>query len=150
MSNNPDWIELNYTVERIGRSEFGFSGLFHIKTDLYDDTKISGYIERSRLRNGPFIKLPMSFENVPLTNAMNTFYKDVAMPSIQNCSVNAPFFEDRFVAPLTARKIELNKCNFLTDNLPNVMMEGYYKLKIEIFGDYSAYVLSLVYIENNK
>lgn len=144
-------MDVDFSVERISRGQFGFSGFINIMEDLYDDTKVSGFIERSKFKSGPFMKMPMSLENLSLTETMNTFYKDIAMPSLQNCSINAPYFEDEFVAPLTIRKILMDKCNFMTDNLPSVMMEGYYRLTFNLHKDQmKAYVISLVLVEESK
>ncbi|XP_046811194.1 uncharacterized protein LOC111686550 isoform X2 [Lucilia cuprina] len=149
-TSNTDWIDLEYKLERIGRGKFGISGFLHIKQDVYDDYTVGINLERSSYRTGPFMRHPMSVDNITLTEAMNTLYKDILMDTLQNCSVNAPFFEDKFEAPLTARMVEVSKCILSTENLPSILMAGYYKLRTGFYGKNNGYVESLTLVETTK
>lgn len=131
ISSDPSVIDLSYKVDRISRGVYGISGYFNLSVDLDDETIINATLFRSNRINGPFIKTPMAYIQ-PLSKAMNGIYKNSCMESMHKCVIsgNAPYFEDTFEPPLTARSIVLDKCVFSTDNLPNNLAQGYYMFRI--------------------
>ncbi|XP_065368983.1 uncharacterized protein LOC135961412 [Calliphora vicina] len=147
-TSDPDIVDLKLEIVRLGRGKYGFSGFMDIKVDLYDDLKIGGSIERSKYRNGPYSKFPMGVENEPLASAVNKFYTLILQPEAEKCCENAPIFKSKFVAPLEKRNVTINNCALSTDNLPNVIMEGYYRLRLTSSGPVDVFVEALSLVEN--
>ncbi|XP_075166952.1 uncharacterized protein LOC142239073 [Haematobia irritans] len=148
-TSNSDILGMEYEIERIDRGRYGFSGFLDFKRDFDDNVLVEVTLQRSKDKSGPFKPMPMKIDNVTLSTAMNMFYKTMIMDAVAECCDNAPVFEGRFVAPLTKRRVQINKCEVSTDGLPDIMLEGYYKLRTTFFADdFSGYLDTLVYIEN--
>ncbi|KNC27325.1 hypothetical protein FF38_07242 [Lucilia cuprina] len=146
-SSNTDILDLKYDIVRLGRGKYGFGGFMDFKVDFYDDVKIGGTIERSKYRAGPYSMFPMSIQNESFSSVMSKYYKHILQPVLEKCCDNAPIVKDKFEAPLTKRYVSLNNCALTTDNLPNVIMEGYYRLRLTFSGPLNAYVETLSFVE---
>lgn len=146
---NTDNCEIDCEIVRVSRGVFAMDGFIDLKIDVDDSTTIEGSLYRSNTVGNNYQKLPLEIANETLTVTMNEYYKKFLMNDIQNCSTNAPFFEN-FEAPLTKRKLELRHCNVSTDNLPSHMSEGLYKLNIIVYGP-SKLMMSISFkIENER
>ncbi|XP_065368985.1 uncharacterized protein LOC135961413 [Calliphora vicina] len=146
-SSNPDILDLKYEIVRLGRGKYGFSGFMDFKVDFYDDVKVGGTIERSRYRDGPYSMFPMGIQNESLSSVMNKYYKHILQPVAEKCCENAPIITNTFKEPLTKRNITINNCALSTDNLPNVIMEGYYRLRVTLTGPADIYVETISLVE---
>lgn len=146
-TSNPDLFDLKYEIVRLGRGRYGFSGFMDVKMDLYDDVKVRGTIERSKYRTGPYTMFPMSIESEPLSDVLNKYYKHILQPVTEKCWQNAPIARGKFVEPVTKRYVKINNCVLSTDNLPNIIMEGYYRFRLTLSGPFEVYVEALSLVE---
>ncbi|XP_073828438.1 uncharacterized protein [Musca autumnalis] len=127
-------LKFDITIERVSRGVYAISGSFTLNVDVYEDHPF--YIEAVAYRsyNGvnDYRILPFKMPRQHIITAFNTFYKDMLMDSVSECS-NLPVFEHKLEPPLRKGVYTLEKCQFNQDGFPNHMAEGFYKT--EVFGN---------------
>lgn len=146
-TSNPDIIDVKFEIVRLGRWQYGYSGFIHFKVDLYDDIKITATMERSQYRAGPYTMFPMGMEYQKLSDVMNLYYKPLVQPEALKCWDNPPIVEGKFKPHLAKRYIKITNCTIPTDNMPNILMEGYYKARLLLSGPVDVFSETLVLIE---
>ncbi|XP_073820121.1 uncharacterized protein [Musca autumnalis] len=137
-------LQFDLSVRRVSRGVYAISGSITLKVDFEEDHPC--YIEAvaSRSSNGvsDFREIPLKMPREHLLIAINSFYKDMLMETLRECS-NLPVFADKFEPPLLKGVYTLEKCQFTHDGFPNHMVEGFYK--IVIFGEgYVDWSITLV------
>ena len=126
-------VESEINITYISRGVYGLSGYLDLKVDMYDNNTAEVYLERSRESlSGQYFKTPYALPKMPISQMFNTAYKDLMMESLHKCS-NAPYF-DVFKVPLKKDNYVFTNCRYETDNVPNIMGEGYYKLHVIVYG----------------
>lgn len=82
-------------------------------------------------------------------SALNTFYKDMLMDTLKECS-DMPVFEDKFVPPLEKKTYTLTKCQFSQDGFPNHLPEGFYKIVVSGYGTVEWSLIIVAQVESAK
>ncbi|XP_073828007.1 uncharacterized protein [Musca autumnalis] len=127
-------LKFDISIERVSRGVYAISGSVTLNVDVYEDhpCDIEGGAFRSNNGVNDYKILPFKVPRQHIITAMNTFYKDMLMDSLSECS-NLPVFDDKFEPPLRKGVYSLEKCQFSQDGFPNHMSEGFYKT--EMFGN---------------
>ncbi|XP_073828208.1 uncharacterized protein isoform X2 [Musca autumnalis] len=146
-SANESLLKFDLTIERVSRGVYAFTGdlIMTIDVNEEDDSYIEACAARSHNGVSDYRMLPFKMPRQHLFTAMNTFYKEILMETLSECS-NLPVFEDKFEPPLRKGVYTITKCQFSQDGFPNHVAEGFYK--IMIFGngtvDWSISVIAQV------
>ncbi|XP_002034423.2 uncharacterized protein LOC6609769 [Drosophila sechellia] len=126
-TTNPSAMDMNLRIERISRSEFGFSGTFFWNIDMDDSVMVEMRILSSYSGDESDYKLtPMSIPPQKFTEYINTFYKDMVMPNLGNCT-DLPVYENEFVPPWPKATYNFTRCALNGEGLPDILADGYYK-----------------------
>ncbi|XP_065365678.1 uncharacterized protein LOC135958714 [Calliphora vicina] len=124
-SATPSLIDGDLHITRISRGLFALSGSITLREDLSNDTIIYADIYYSFLGHD-YIKGPLRISKTPLPKFMQTFYKDILLDSLMDCSKNTPTLELEGV--ITKRVLEMENCVISNENMPSHMKNGYYKI----------------------
>jgi len=99
---------------------------------ILSSQKVGALAYRSANGNGDYKLLPFGMPRIPLKKAINTFYKDLIMESLKNCS-NFLYFKKTWEGPLEAKNYTFHKCVIGTERLPQYMPEGFYKVILKSY-----------------
>lgn len=138
-----------WKIEQPTRGTFAISGIVDIKEDINtDNAKISVDIYYSKNAIS-YALTPFRIPPTVSTDGLNFLYKIYLMKTITKCCENAIDFEDKFVGPLTKRRMICKDCIFDGDNFPSHLRQGYYRL-IGISVGEVAFVISVtIKLEKN-
>lgn len=103
---------------------------------------------RSSHGDGNYHSLPFEVHRRHLYDAFNTFYKEVLMEGLKDCS-NMPYFEDTIPIPLEKKSYVFNKCIISQDGMPNHLESGQYKVIIAGYGEVEWRMELVVEVEPN-
>ncbi|XP_033169351.1 uncharacterized protein LOC117146870 [Drosophila mauritiana] len=129
-------------LEREGRGDYTMSGYLYFNVDVPKDVEAEVNIYRSNDGGATYKLEPYSVPRSGVYQTMNTFYKDMIMPSAANCS-NFPQFEDKLEL-VAAQKFTYNKCLLSTDGFPTYLPDGIYKFELKSFGLIELFFEALV------
>ncbi|XP_043645329.1 uncharacterized protein LOC122614745 [Drosophila teissieri] len=126
-TSNPSAMDMNLRIERISRSEFGFSGTFFWNIDMDDSVTVEMRVLSSYSGDESDYKLtPMSIPPQKFIEYINTFYKDMLMPNLGNCT-DLPVYETEYVPPWPRATYNFTRCALNGKGLPDYLADGYYK-----------------------
>ncbi|XP_050743279.1 uncharacterized protein LOC108029982 isoform X2 [Drosophila biarmipes] len=124
-TTNPSAMDMDLRLERISRSEFGFSGTFFWNIDMDDNVEMR--ILNSYSGNEEDYKLtPYSIQPQKFIDYINTFYKDMLLPNLGNCT-DMPRYDDGFVPPWPKATFNFTRCGLNGKGLPDILAEGFYR-----------------------
>jgi len=69
---------------------------------------------------------PMSIQPQKFTEYVNTFYKDLLLPNLGNCT-DLPVYENEFVPPWPKATYNFTRCALNGQGLPDILADGFYK-----------------------
>ncbi|XP_037716311.1 uncharacterized protein LOC119551182 [Drosophila subpulchrella] len=126
-TTNPSAMDIDLRLERISRSEFGFSGTFFWNIDMDDNVMVEMRILNSYSGNEDDYKLtPYSIQPQKFIDYINTFYKDMLIPNLGNCT-DMPRFDDGYVPPWPKATFNFTRCTLNGKGLPDILAEGFYR-----------------------
>ncbi|XP_016988926.1 uncharacterized protein LOC108051351 [Drosophila rhopaloa] len=126
-TTNPSAMDSNLRLERISRGEYGFSGTFFWGIDMDDSVMVEMRILNSYTGKEADYKLtPFSIQPQKFTDYINTFYKDLLIPNLGNCT-DMPKYESGYVPPWPKTTFNFNHCTVSGEGLPEVLAEGFYR-----------------------
>ncbi|XP_030246895.1 uncharacterized protein LOC115565731 [Drosophila navojoa] len=106
----------------------GITGTMDVQYDLDNTTMFEVQILRSVSgAEDDFRPLPMAVPKQRIID-LKKLYDDIVYPVMKDCS-NMPKIEGDKLLPWPKRIYTFNMCNFDNGNLPEIMAEGYYKVK---------------------
>ncbi|TMW53026.1 hypothetical protein DOY81_001889 [Sarcophaga bullata] len=131
INRTPDKLDIKIYLKRVSRGYFVMDGTVNIGEDATDETIV--YANSFYSPTGQYyIRTPFEIQRMPLSEFMNTFYKDFLMEGFKNCATNAEFMDSsgKFISPLTKRLVMLENCTFPNENMPSHLQSGYYNLTL--------------------
>ncbi|KAH8291699.1 hypothetical protein KR018_006049, partial [Drosophila ironensis] len=144
-SKNEEMAYAEMRIDRLGRGEFGLSGILDLKVDVSEDMEVEVFSYRSTDQGANYKIQPYSLPRQSFYQAMNSFYKDMIMDSAANCS-NLPQFDDK-ITDMTAQKFVFDKCQVSTEKFPQHMPDGWYKLTFTTYGIMELYAEIIVSVD---
>ncbi|XP_065365419.1 uncharacterized protein LOC135958444 [Calliphora vicina] len=135
-TSDSEKMKINLEIERVSRGVYAISGTVLINFDVVegDGNTIAAKSYRSVLGDNEYNVLPFQMPATHLHKYFNTFYKDVLMDTLKDCS-DLPAFEDKFEPPFEKKLYTFDACQFSQDGLPNHLQDGFYKLLLIGAGD---------------
>ncbi|KAH8272918.1 hypothetical protein KR018_009907, partial [Drosophila ironensis] len=133
-SNTTDasYLDLHIKIERFGLGEFGFSGTYFTNIIMDENVMIEMRIYSCYSGNEADYKLtPYTIAPQKFIDYINTFYKDMLMKNLGNCT-DLPRYPDGFVPPFPTGTYNFTRCQISGDGLPEVVPEGFYKAVVII------------------
>nr|XP_017025081.1 uncharacterized protein LOC108076657 isoform X2 [Drosophila kikkawai] len=128
-TTNPSAMDLDMRIERVGRGEFFFSGTFFWNIDLDDSVLVEMQILRSHSGSEADYKLtPWSIPQQTFIEYIDTFYKDLLMANLGDCT-DLPRYDSGYVPPWPKGTFNFTRCGIKGDGLPEVLVEGFYKVQ---------------------
>ncbi|XP_052839701.1 uncharacterized protein LOC128254587 isoform X1 [Drosophila gunungcola] len=126
-TTNPSAMDMDLRIERISRGEFGFSGTFFWNIDMDENVMVEMRILSSYSgREDDYKMTPWSIQPQKFTDYIDTFYKDMLIPNLGNCT-DLPRFDSGFVPPWPKGNFNFTRCSCNGNGLPEVMSEGFYR-----------------------
>ncbi|XP_030566923.1 uncharacterized protein LOC115766969 [Drosophila novamexicana] len=127
-------VKVDMRVERVGRHEIGFSGTIDWQYDIDNTTMVEMLIYRSASGSESDYKLlPYAVPKKPFPSA-KTPYDEIAYPNLSLCS-NIPKIEGDVLLPWPRNLYTFHLCAFSEGVLPEVMVDGFYKIIINLTGE---------------
>ena len=144
----PDLFYINLYLKRIARGRFVLDGTINVGVDLTDETIIYTEVFYSPTAQN-FVRTPITIPSVPLSQYMNTFFKDIGLETLNDCATNPPLrnASETFVSPLTKRIMILENCTFENDNAPSHLRPGFYKINYELRNQVESKIIALAKME---
>lgn len=121
-------LDMEWAISQPTRGVFAVTGFMDFKEDINTDNA-KGWVNIYYSSNAvsymltPFRVLPTVF-----TDGVNFLYKNYLMDEMKKCCENPIDFEDKFVQPLTKRRMVCENCLLPSDNFPTSMRMGFYKI----------------------
>ncbi|XP_017077714.1 uncharacterized protein LOC108112384 [Drosophila eugracilis] len=126
-TTNPSAMDMDLRIERISRSEFGFSGTFFWNIDMEDSVMVEMRILSSHSGDEADYKMtPWSIPQQKFTDYIDTFYKDMLRPNLGNCT-DMPVYDSGYVPPWPKMTFTFNRCTLNGQGLPDIVAEGFYR-----------------------
>ncbi|XP_073828209.1 uncharacterized protein [Musca autumnalis] len=128
-------INVDLSVERVARGVYAVSGALTFNFDVNEGDAFDVEAGSFRSDNGvnDYKVLPFKMPRQHLFSTLNSFYKDMLMETLSECS-NMPVFEDKFEPPFSKGVYTFEKCQFSQDGFPNHLADGFYKIIISGHG----------------
>ncbi|XP_030381198.1 uncharacterized protein LOC115629009 [Scaptodrosophila lebanonensis] len=133
-SSDEQKLRISFRVDRINRGEYALSGEIDWKYDVQDDTMIEILCYRSNSGGNDWKIMPWSIPYQKYEDFVNTFYKEMVTKSIGHCT-NMPQYEKKYQPPWPKKLYVFDHCVVNGDGFPEHMVEGYYKVIINITGE---------------
>lgn len=132
----------------ISRGIYGYSGYMQIFEDVDDRSTISVDVYYSSSGSN-MIRSPYNIAATPFMKFLKTYYKDLVMTNLLQCSENAPTEEDLLGDILTKRLITVDKCTISNENFPSYLRYGYYKIVITFGGPMATELIFILLVETD-
>ncbi|XP_075155996.1 uncharacterized protein LOC142229324 [Haematobia irritans] len=134
-SSNTDAVDLHLQVDRVSRGVYAISGTFTLNTDIMDgdNNEVEASVYRSENGVDDYKILPFKISRQHFNKAMDSFYKDMIMDTLKECS-DLPVFEDKLERPIEKKEYTLKGCQFSQDGFPNHLATGFYKIVLSAHG----------------
>ncbi|XP_039483037.1 uncharacterized protein LOC120446233 [Drosophila santomea] len=133
-SSDESKLKFEAKLERLGRSDYGISGIIEWKYDTNEETMVEVQAYRSNSGDESDYKLlPWAIPKQPFYDYLNTYYKDVIIKNLGYCS-NFPQYEGKFQPPWPKKTYKIDKCKIVGDGLPEIAPPGFYKIVFTKFG----------------
>ncbi|KAM7356625.1 uncharacterized protein ACRADG_002281 [Cochliomyia hominivorax] len=124
-TNNCD---MYWKLSQPTRGIFAISGYLDFKEDINTD-KATGKVDIYYSSNAiTYMLTPFRIPPTIFTDGVNFLYKHFLMDTMLDCCENAINFEDKFVAPLTKRRMTCENCELKSDNFPSHLRPGFYRM----------------------
>ncbi|XP_046808409.1 uncharacterized protein LOC111684595 [Lucilia cuprina] len=121
--------DMGWQISQPTRGTFAVSGFFEFKEDINTDNA-KGWVNIYYSSNAiSYTLTPFHIPPTGFTNIMNFLYKNYLMDSVKECCENPIDIENKFVPPLTKRRLICKNCLMQGDNFPSHMRMGFYKMK---------------------
>ncbi|XP_002018541.2 uncharacterized protein LOC6592874 [Drosophila persimilis] len=131
-STNEGLLNIQLKTERVGRTGFFFSGTFFWNLDIDDSVLVEVELYRSTTGAESDYKLtPMSIPRQTFIEYLNTYYKDMVIKNLGDCS-DLPQYEDERMTQLPKKTYTLTRCTVNGEGMPEVLVAGFYKILITI------------------
>ncbi|XP_034668580.1 uncharacterized protein LOC117901781 [Drosophila subobscura] len=128
-------LKIGSKIDRLKRGEFAISASLEWNYDVDETTMVEGHAFRSFSGDESAYKLiPLSIPTTTFSKFIDTYYKDVFITNLGNCS-NLPKFKRKFQLPWPRGTYNLTQCVFNGKGLPEVLPLGYYKIFFSASGD---------------
>ncbi|KAM7348507.1 uncharacterized protein ACRADG_007788 [Cochliomyia hominivorax] len=143
-TSDPEKIEFDLQIKQVSRGVFALWGELRLSFDIFegDSNYLSGKMYRTPQSNNDFKLLPFQMPSTHFIKVINTFYKDILMNSLKNCS-DFPYFEDKFDSPFRKGVYKLEGCHLSEDGLPSHLEAGIYKTVVIGTGE-AEYEIELI------
>ncbi|XP_064553300.1 uncharacterized protein LOC135438759 [Drosophila montana] len=133
-SSDETKLKPDFRVERVGRYEVGFSGTLDWQYDIDNTTMVEVQIFRSSSGSESDYRLiPFAVPKRPLATT-KAIYDDLLYANIKHCS-NMPRFEGDALLPWPRNLYKFHMCDFRNGLFPEILMDGFYKIKIIVTGE---------------
>ncbi|XP_068144178.1 uncharacterized protein [Drosophila tropicalis] len=121
-------LKIDARIDRIKRGEFAISSTIVWDYDADESTMVeaTGYHSSSGDEKD-YKLLPWTIPKQPFFEYLNTYYQDVVLKNVGDCS-NLPRFEGKFQPPWPRNTYVLDKCVSQGEGLPQVAPSGFYKI----------------------
>lgn len=131
-----------WEVSQPARGIFAFSGFWDFKEDINTDkakVRIDVYYSKNAIT---YTLTPFRIPPIVYTDCINIIYTQYLNETMSECCENGFDFEDKFVSPLTKRRMICKDCSIPSDNFPSHLRPGFYRLTAVSVGELE-YVMSL-------
>ncbi|XP_023302578.2 uncharacterized protein LOC111684597 [Lucilia cuprina] len=126
-SNNN--CDMAWQISQPTRGTFAVTGFLDFKEDINTDNA-KGWVNIYYSSNAiSYMLTPFRIPPTVFTDGVNFLYKNYLMDSVKECCENPIDFEDKFVQPLTKRRMICENCLLPSDNFPSHMRMGFYKME---------------------
>ncbi|XP_022218386.1 uncharacterized protein LOC111071390 [Drosophila obscura] len=131
-STNESLMKFDLRTQRVGRTDFFFSGTAFWNIDLDESVMIELELYRSTTGAESDYKLtPMSIPRQTFIEYIDTYYKDMVIKNLGECS-DLPRYEDKYVPPWPKKTFTLTRCSVNGVGMPEVLLAGFYKIKANV------------------
>lgn len=136
-----------WKVSQPTRGIFAFSGIWDIKEDINTD-KAKGQIDVYYSKNGiTYTLTPFRVPPLVYTDCFNNIYPLYLKDTVSECCENSIEFEDKFISPLTKRRMICKDCIMSAENLPSHLRPGFYRLVGTTVGEIAFEISFIVNLE---
>ncbi|XP_030559276.1 uncharacterized protein LOC115761613 [Drosophila novamexicana] len=133
-SSDETKLKPDLRVEHVGRYEAGFSGTLDWQYDVDYTTMIEVEIFRSASGSeSDYMRLPFAVPKRTLLNS-KAEYDNLLYPNTKRCS-NMPRFEGDILHPWPRNLYKFHMCDFKNGIWPEILVDGFYKVKIIVTGE---------------
>ncbi|XP_023302577.2 uncharacterized protein LOC111684596 [Lucilia cuprina] len=131
-TNNCD---MEFRISQPTRGIYAVSGFIEFKEDINTENATAWVHIYYSTNAISYTLTPFHISPTVLTNIMNFLYKNYLMDSVKECCENPIDFENKFVSPLTKRRLICENCLMKSDNFPSHLRVGFYKLEGKTAGE---------------